>query len=192
MGLKGKEDSIEMKIRTAIIDDSAGIARVQVDSYQRAYAGILPGEYFEHFSYQEQEEDWLAWFSVDGHDPLYVAVAGEGQIVGYAFGQHNPVELKPFESELVALHVRAEYQRRGLGRALFAAVSRALAAQGGHSLFLWIWDGNPARGFYENLGGVLVGSKPWENNKYFGTEIYQVAYGWRDIRTLFKENPIVR
>jgi hypothetical protein len=58
-------------------------------------------------------------------------------------------------------------------------------------LFLWVWDGSPARGFYKSLGGEMIGRKSWENNTIFGTEIYQVAYGWRDTRTVFTENLVV-
>ncbi|MEW5871547.1 MAG: hypothetical protein AB1894_19895 [Chloroflexota bacterium] len=43
-----------MKIRHATLEDSAGIAGVQVESYRRAYAGILPQSYLDHFTYEEQ------------------------------------------------------------------------------------------------------------------------------------------
>lgn len=174
-----------MEIRPATVEDCPGIARVQVDGYRKAYAEILPQAFFEHFSYQTQEPVWRDWFSGGEQGPLFVAGTGRGEIVGYALGQHNPGELEPFECELVSLHVHADHQRRGLGRALFGAASLALAIQGARSLFLWVWEGNPARVFYENLGGEWAGRKAWENNAAFGTEIYQVAYGWRDIRTLF-------
>jgi hypothetical protein len=45
-------------IRAATFNDSPAIARVQVDSYLSAYAGIFPQSYFEHFTYEEQTEDW--------------------------------------------------------------------------------------------------------------------------------------
>jgi hypothetical protein len=45
-------------VRQATIGDSCGLARVQVDSYRRAYAGIFPPSYLAHFTYEEQEQDW--------------------------------------------------------------------------------------------------------------------------------------
>ena len=75
---------------------------------------------------------------------------------------------------------------QGLGRQLMAATSEGLESQGISSLYLWVLENNPARAFYEKLGGTLVGEKPWRNNSYSGTEIAQVCYGWYDIRPLFE------
>jgi hypothetical protein len=47
-----------LNIRKATIVDSAGLARVQVDSYRTAYAGIFPPAYLDHFTYEEQEQDY--------------------------------------------------------------------------------------------------------------------------------------
>lgn len=173
-----------MEIRQATLADSAGIAKIQVDSYRTAYAGILPAAYLEHFTYEEQAQDWRDWLSAKPQ-LLYVAVAESQEVIGYALGQHSADELAPYESELVALHVGKRFQGKGIGRRLFAAVSEELAAHGRRSLFLWMLADNPARGFYEKLGGKYVGEKAWQNNAYFGTKISEVAYGWLDIKELF-------
>ena len=47
-----------MQIRGATIKDTGGIAKVQVDSYRSAYAGIFSSAYLNAFTYQKQEEDW--------------------------------------------------------------------------------------------------------------------------------------
>ena len=44
-------------------DEGTGIARVQVDSYRAAYAGIIPQRYLDQFSYEEQEQDWRDWIT---------------------------------------------------------------------------------------------------------------------------------
>lgn len=173
-----------MKIRKAIESDCPGIARVQVDSYRTAYAPIFPQEYLDHFTYEEQEGDWRGLLaSADQGTVLYVAVDDADEVIGYALGAPSS-EMPPYESELVALHVCQTYQGQDVGRQLVAAVSSALYAQGCQSLFLWVLADNPARAFYEKLGGVLVGKKPWENNEYFKLDIYEMAYGWPDIHKL--------
>jgi L-amino acid N-acyltransferase YncA len=171
-----------MIIRPATPRDCPEIARIQVDSYRSAYAPILPATYLEHFTYTEQAQDWQDWFAADNREILYVALTQEGNLTGYALGKCNPDEAPPYESELVALHVRQEYQRQGLGRQLFSAVSQALLDQGSHSLFLWTIYGNPSRTWSEKLGGQLIGEKAWENNVYFGINVFEAAYGWPDIR----------
>jgi ribosomal protein S18 acetylase RimI-like enzyme len=172
-----------MEIRRAKEQDSAGLARVQVDSYQTAYVDIFPQSYLKHFTYEEQERDWRDLLSTHLKDVLYVATTNTGEIVGYALGTPD-AQILPYQSELVALHVRGAHQRQGIGSQLFAAVSRELKERGRDSLCLWVLADNPARSFYEKRGGVVVGEKPWQNNAYFDTNLYEMAYGWLDIQSL--------
>ena len=104
-----------MEIRKAKRDDSASMARVQVDSFQTTYAGILPQSYLKQLSCDEQKQDWYDLISSEPNKVLYVAQTNSGEIAGYASGRHNSNEILPYESELVALHVRGEYQRQGVG-----------------------------------------------------------------------------
>ena len=176
-----------MEIRRATLEDAAGIARVQVDSYRTVYASIFPAAYLAHLTYEEQEQDWRELLSAAGNEVLYVAVTNQGEMIGYALSRRNPDEVLPYDGELVALHVRRDHQRQGWGRQLFAAASRELATQGCNSLFLWVLADNPARLFYEKLGGKRLGEKAWQNNEYFGTHIYEVVYGWTDIRLSLRQ-----
>jgi len=175
-----------MEIRAAHQKDSAGIAHIQVDSYRRAYGPLLPAAYLEHFTYAEQEQDWRDWFETGNGEILYVGTVNGGKLAGYALGRRNPDEVPSYEAELVALHVRQEYQHKGLGRWLFSAVSQVLRDQGHHSVFLWTLDRNPIRTWYEKLGGQLISQKAWENNAYFGVNVCEVAYGWPDLQGLIK------
>ena len=174
-----------IEIRPALVGDCPGIARVQVDSFRDTFTGLLPDQYLEHFSYQEQEQDWRDLFAAHSQQVLYVAGDPAGVILAYGLGKPNSDEILGYDGELVALHVRRAHQHRGFGRQLFAAVSRELAARDCGSLFLWVLDDNPAHGFYQRLGGEMLAVKPWRNNSYFGTKIRETAYGWPDISRLF-------
>lgn len=175
-----------MIIREAILEDCAAIAKIQVDSYQVNYGSILPEKYLSNFSYEEQQQDWQNLLKSPKDTILYVAEARTREIVGYALGIHNPREIPPFESEFVAIHIRQDVQRCGFGRLLFAEVCISLNAQGNNSMFLWVLAENPACDFYEKLGGKIIAKKPWENNKFFHTNIHEIAYGWEDI-TIFNK-----
>jgi GNAT superfamily N-acetyltransferase len=170
-----------MQIRRARIQDSAGIARAQVDSYQTAYAGILPQEYLAHFTYAEQEQDWRDLLSSQPQDIVYVA-EDAGEIIGYALGRATQSEIPPYDSELVALHIRRSHQHKGSGRQLVAAIAEQLRQRGCSSLMLWVLATNPARSFYERLGGQLIG----ERCINLGEDVtaVEVAYGWPDIQSL--------
>jgi len=155
-----------------------------VDSYLANYAAILPEEYLELFSYVDQEQDWQDWFATDSGEVLMVVQDEQDQVVGYALGKINPLELPPYEGELVSLHVSNNRQGLGYGGHLVAAISRALMDSGCKSLFLWVLAENPARKFYERLGGKLISEKPWGGSLEFCIAIQEVAYGWPDIRCL--------
>ena len=118
------------------MDDSAGLARVQVDSYRTTYASILPHHYLAHLSYSEQGQDWCNWRSLHPDDILYVAENDNGEIVGYALGRPGVSNITPYDSELVALHVRRLCQRQGIGRQLVATMAKQLEQQGCSSLIL--------------------------------------------------------
>jgi len=167
-----------VRIRKATIEDSAGIAGVQVDSYRTAYAGIFPQAYLDQFTYQEQEQDWRDWISSRPEDLLYVAELETGQIVAYVLARPGLCDVPPYDSELVALHVRSIYQRQGVGRRLLAAVAERLAQLGSRSMMLWVLEENRARGFYERLGGRLLDAKQMSGGQP------EVAYGWLAIEAL--------
>ena len=169
-------------IRRATINDSAGIAHVQVDSYRTAYAEFFSQAYLEHFTYEEQAQDWYDWMMNRPRDLLYVACVETGEIVGYALGRPGLTKIAPYESELVAIHVCQPYQRQGIGRSLFAKVAEQLHKQGCTSLMLWVLRENPARLFYEKLGGELIGEQEIELEE--GKKSVEVAYGWQEISQL--------
>jgi len=181
-----------MKIRKAEVQDSAALAQVQVDSYRTAYAGIFPQAYLDHFTYEEQEQDWRDLLSSPSDDVLYVAQTDDGEVVGYALGRPGPTEIPPYDGELVALHVRPAYRGQGAGRRLIAAVAVGLRRSGCTAPMLWTLESNPARALYERLGGRLIGEKAWDGNQEFGTQIKEVAYGWPDVEALSAPRVVAR
>lgn len=174
----------DVDIRRATVADSAGIARVQVDSFRTAYAGILPPAYLANFTYEEQASDWRIWMTQHPEDLLYVAVGPAGEVVGYALARPDAEAVTGFTSELVALHVRRSHQGRGIGRRLIATTAKLLRNAGYPSIMLWTLGPNPARAWYERLGGRWLAEKPWDGNEEFSLTMTEVAYGWPDIDAL--------
>ncbi|GEM_PF-131267 len=170
-------------IRRATLADCAEIAQVQVDSYRTTYVGILPQPYLDQFTYADQAQDWHDWLTTNQRGILLVAASADDGIVGYALGklQKHPI-LAAYTSEVSALHIRQSHQRQGLGRHLLAAMAEQLRQQGSTALLLWVLAQNPARQFYEKLGGVLVGQQTIQIDATIMAG--EVAYGWPDITRL--------
>lgn len=178
---------IPYRIRPATLADSEALAHIQVDSYRTAYANFFPPDYLAQFSYAEQTQDWRDLLTKAATDPkadvLLVAAAPPGEVVAYGLGRLG-ANLPDYASEIVALHVRQTHQRHGVGRQLVAALAQQLRERQAASLLLWVLEQNPARAFYEKLGGQLIGQQTIDTGE--GWFIHEVAYGWPDIADIIR------
>ena len=165
-------------IRKAIIQDSREIAEIQVDSYRTAYAAFFPQAYLEHFTYEEQEQDWVDLLTSETDDILLVATSTDKQVIGYVLARARPDIFPGYDSEVIALHVRKSFQRQGIGSALLKEAVEKLKEQGCKSVMLWTLKGNPVRKWYESLQGNIIGEKSYQVDDW---TIDEVAYGWEKI-----------
>ena len=170
-----------MLIREALPEDCPGIARVQVDSYRTAYAGLFPDSYLAQFTYEEQTQDWQEWLITHADDLLLVAISPEGQVAGYLLARAQPDIYPGYDGEILAMHVRQPEQGRGIGSELLQAAAAGLEGRGCRSVMLWTLKGNPVRKWYERLGGKVLGEKRFQVD---GWDIVEVAYGWEELAVL--------
>jgi GNAT superfamily N-acetyltransferase len=170
----------DMQIRGATLEDSAGIAKVQVDSYRSAYAGIFRAEYLEAFTCEEQEQDWRNWMSEHPDDVLYVAESEKGGLLAYALARPGETGIDGYDSELIALHVREKSQRMGIGRLMLWTVAKELRRAKCHSLMLWTFEENPSCAFYDHLGATRLDErKESEGNPA------EIVFGWPRIEQVW-------
>jgi GNAT superfamily N-acetyltransferase len=170
-----------MQIRGATVEDSAGIAKVQVDSYRSAYAGIFTPDYLEAFTYEEQEQEWLNWMVENPNDILYVAESDKGGILAYALARSGETGITGYDSELIALHVRAKSQRMGIGRLMLWTAAKELRRAKCDSMMLWTFESNPSSAFYPHLGATLLDAR-----KESDGHAAEIAYGWANIESVWK------
>jgi ribosomal protein S18 acetylase RimI-like enzyme len=165
-------------VREATARDAAGIARVHVESSRAAHAGLLPAATLSVFTFERRRETWAVTLA-GGGEFVYVAEEG-GRVVGFASGGAERAGDAEFDGELYAVYILPGEQRRGSGRRLTLAVAGRLAAEGFRAMLLWVLEGNePARRFYESLGGARVRRK---RDERAGGAPAEVAYGWPDLR----------
>ena len=173
-----------MRIREAQPGDSRGIAVVQLDSWRTNFAGILPDQHLAQFTYDDREAKWRELLCDLGKRLVYVAEDDNGEIAGFVYAGPEGSENPTYPSEIYAIHINRSFHRQGIGRRLIAVAAGRLREQGYPALLLWVLADNPARAFYERLGGRLVGEK---TNDFDGVDVVEVAYGWSDIAELCLE-----
>ena len=86
-----------------------------------------------------------------------------------------------YPGELYAIYIDESRQRQGLGRRLVAALGEWFISRGWETMLLWVLAENPSRRFYEALGGAEVRQ---QTITIGGTELVEIAYGWRNITPL--------
>ena len=97
--------------------------------------------------------------------------------VGFATAGHCRVENARFGAEVYMLYILRRHQRRGHGTRLLEACRYWLSSVGYRGIMLWVLADNPARGFYEAMGGEAVGA----GHERISGELFRVvAYGWPD------------
>ncbi|WP_420595025.1 GNAT family N-acetyltransferase [Deinococcus sp.] len=170
-----------IELRPAVSADAPALARVHVQSWAETYQGLMPDGFLSGMTSQTmQERRQTLWTQTleEGQDVVLVAVQG-GEVVGFASG--GPTDFAGYDAELFTLYLLKSAQGTGIGRALVRELAQALGAAGHASLLLWVLNVNPTRGFYERLGGVLIGEKTVSVR---GGELREVAYGWADVGAL--------
>ena len=84
----------------------------------------------------------------------------------------------PYDGEVYTLYVLPDHQGAGNGRRLLGALFSALSAAGCRSALVWVLAENPARFFYEAMGGTLIATR---EEPFHGVVLSECAYGWPDL-----------
>lgn len=181
-----------MRIRRAVTDDAAALAKVHVCTWKATYRGIVPDTYLDALDHGRSETRWRGSLEKAAGEKLSgderpssvrtVVAEEEGQgVVGFASFGPNRDQDPNFDSELYAIYVLPSSQGKGAGTMLVREAARILADSGFRSMIVWVLSANPSRSFYERLGGEEVGQRMIEIG---GIKLSETAYGWKDLRKL--------
>ncbi len=177
-------------VRPARVGDAEAIARIYVESWQSTYPGLLPDRLLSAMRADGcRQRSWRSLIAGQGPaDRILVAAAGSaaGPVLGFASGGAARRGGLGHAAEIQTLYVDDDARGCGIGRALMVRMAGVLADCAGPSLIVWVLAGNPARFFYEALGGRLVARRP---GTLGGQAIEELAYGWADSRMLFEPPP---
>ncbi|MGF1639413.1 MAG: GNAT family N-acetyltransferase [Rhodospirillales bacterium] len=171
-----------MRIRDARGADARAIARVHVDAWRNAYAGLLPDRMLARMSGRVHAARWEATLRQRGRDErVLVAELDRAGVVGYGNCGPSRVRSLPHAGEVYELYVAPEYQERGIGRRLLQRLFDRLVEAGADSAVVWVLAANPARFFYETMGGRRVAER---DEALWNVVLPQAAYGWDDLKAI--------
>jgi RimJ/RimL family protein N-acetyltransferase len=147
------------RVRTATVEDAAGIAFVHVRSWQVAYRGQMPDEFLDELDVEKRATMWRA-LTQDPDKIVFVAEDSEANIVGFcAAGPSRDPDADANTAEVGAIYVHPKKWQKGIGRALLSAALDQVRKRAFHQVTLWVLEANRrARAFYESFGFIHDGS----------------------------------
>lgn len=162
-------------IRRARVSDAPAIARVQIETWQDTYVDLLPTEGLLRMS---QGIDAERWRRMIASDIVLVAEHKAAGIVGFGSGGPCRGGASGFDGEVYTLYVGPGHQNAGTGRRLLETLFAALREAGHGSALIWVLERNPARFFYEAMGGRRVAERA---GRMWGATANEIAYGWPEL-----------
>lgn len=167
-------------IRAATLADAPAIARVHVQAWNETYRGILPDHALDVMTLEKRVEEWQQSLV---QAQSWTFVHEDGGAVDAFTSAYRKSDEPGFDALLSTLYVLRSAQGKGVARQLLRRLARELAANGVHGLWLLtLRDRNPARGFYERLGAVLVREQPAP--AILGEGTIDAVYAFPDLRVL--------
>ena len=165
-------------VRPAGLADAGAIGRVQSESWRSTYPGLVPDHILLRMTPERQAAMWRRYLG-DTRRPMgsvFVAEASDGGVVGFgSCGPEQTRRMAAHDGEVYTLYVGDASRGQGVGQRLLHAMFARLSRDGHKAAAIWVLDGNPARFFYEAMGGSLIAQR---HSREWGTDIAERAYGW--------------
>lgn len=134
-------------VRTATVADGAAIARVQVTSWQHAYAGLMSADVLAGLSVADRTAAWTGRIAAATNQCLVVTAP---EVIGFA--SFGPSSTDHDHGHLYAFYLVPQWWGRGAGRVLHNEVAAWLDVHHPRST-LWVLRGNDrATRFYRAAG----------------------------------------
>jgi ribosomal protein S18 acetylase RimI-like enzyme len=174
-------------LRPATPDDAAAIAAIELDNYHRVYRGHVPDDWLDRQNLTQYVPWWRERLLAPHADAeVLLALDAGSALLGFGRSggdRHGPAD---GAGEFQKLYVAHDAQGAGVGRLLMAGMAQRLHRLGYRHARVWVLTSNqPARRFYERLGGTLV-DFAHDETLDDGYVLRHVGYCWRGLEELYK------
>jgi GNAT superfamily N-acetyltransferase len=145
-------------IREAVAHDALGITIVGAYTWKTTYVGLMPEELIDARIRDIAHSAANRRVEIDRNGGFFVAEE-EGTLVGFCCCGASRNADYAEAGKIYGLYVLKGFQGTGLGKRLFCAVAGELAQNGYAPMIVNCHAGNPSIGFYEKMGGTVVGRR---------------------------------
>lgn len=146
------------QIRKATPADAMAMAVVNVYTWKTTYTGLMPDEIIDRRIHNVLPAAQRIKLQLEQQPYHFVALV-ENCVIGFCMIGPTRNEQYPQAGEIGALYILQGLQGMGIGKALYEAGVQELKQQGYTSMTVNCLRGNPVLGFYQHMGGSIVGEK---------------------------------
>ncbi len=161
-------------IREATFNDILEVAKLHVDSWNKAYKGIISQDYLD--SMKNNLEKRIARMKDEFNLRKMIVAMINNEIVAFSeFVLTNDFSKDlNIDCELCGLYVKNKYLKLGIGTKLFNYVKDIFISNNKKTMGLWcLKDNEKAIKFYKNKGGTIIKEKKFT---LAGKEYIEVAF----------------
>lgn len=165
---------MDSTVHWALPGDAAGVARVHVAAWQRAYTGLVDQPILDGLQVDDRTRTWREWITAslageptdtgladagEKHPHRLLVAELDGRILGWATVGPGRDDHSTQFGELAGLYVHPDHWSCGVGRALLDRAQQELTAAGWLEAYLWVLQGNKrAIDFYQRRGWMPDGA----------------------------------
>ena len=163
-------------IRWATIDDVLQIADIYVTSLKHSFNGIFSEGYLSKLTPESKYQQWKR--NIENPNNLVLVLEYDQEIVGMIVGSSESKQGKTNnQGNLLAIHIKPEYKGMGYGKKLVEALFNEFKKRDIVKCVAKVFKSNKDRGFFEQVGGVLVDERPVDEAHVISVFIYN----WNNI-----------
>ena len=138
-----------LKIRSAKKEDAKDLATINVLGWKTTYRGLVPDELLDKLSVTDKRIERFS--NHISECEIFLVAENEKGSIGYLLGGKSREDV-PYEYEIYAFYVHPDFQRVGVGTALFNAFKEKIKDV---SFCVYALDGNiKGLNFYQKMGGI--------------------------------------
>jgi len=167
-----------IRLRPAKPSDARAIGRIHVETWRAAYPGMVPDQTLIGMTVDGKAAAWRRAVEREAKREITLIAEAEEGPVGFASAGPNRDSVLPFAGEVQTLYVLPDWQNQGIGRLLLQGCFARLSNHGITSAVIWVLADNPARFFYERMGGKRVGER---DERLWGALLHEIGYGWSEL-----------
>ena len=170
---------MEITFRHATPEDATTIGQIHAQSWKNSYKGILTDQYLNHEVDNDLNQKWVKRFQQPNSKQFTLLAEENGKPLGFVCTMLEAHQ--EWGALLDNLHVLDGNQGKGLGAYLLYASAKWVYQQAPNSdMYLYVYVDNPAKHFYERVGGIQKEKTTVDNPGGGQADIFR--YSWPNLK----------